>query len=395
MSATHGLAGRLLKRSRLLGLALVAAFALSGVLASGAGAVPAVNQTYLALGDSLAFGYSQQLFNEHLETGEPAAAFTHGYVDNYLAKINTHLAFKTTRLQNLGCPGETSGSLIGNGALEAGLKGGQELEEGKAVAAFGEAACAYHELAAAGAGFPAGFKFPLHTEYGPAGTSQLEAALGLIAQDAAEGKPVTHVTLNIGANDQLHFVNKCKAEATAKAEKGEIPPTKEAIEKAVSECLVAGAFPLGEAIGANIARILTVLRHGSSFGGVDYNGPIQFVAAYNPFGNLLAFPTHKEQLEGVNDEVLPGSNGLAGVFNSGFAGVVTKFGGCTTNELARFNPKNGTEPKKLQEWTNMTNPVKTEFPKESGKFLSNAEDIHPTPLGYKVMTAWMIHSCGV
>src|SRR6185437_1809632 len=133
-------------------------------------------------------------------------------------------------------------------------------------------------------------------------------------------------------------------------------------------------------------------RSGSSFGGVNYGGPIQFVASYNPYGNLLAFPTKKEQEQGVNDEVLAGSNGLAGVFNSGFEGVVSKFGGCTTNELKRFNPKNGTEPKKLQEWTNMTNATKTTA---FGKELNNGPDIHPTPLGYKVMAAYMYSICKV
>jgi lysophospholipase L1-like esterase len=392
MSATHGLAGRLLRRSRLIGLALVAAFALSGVLASGASATPPVNQTYLALGDSLAFGYSQQLFNEHLGTVEPVAAFENGYTNGYLKYINGHLAFKTTQLQNLGCPGETSGSLIGNGPLEAGLKGGQELEEGKAVAPFGEAPCAYHETAAEGAGFPAGTHFPLHVEY-EGGKSQLEKALELIAVDAALGKPVTHLPLNIGANDQLAFVKHCEQKVGEEVAKGEIPPTKEAEENAFSLCLIQGVNPLGEKIGTNIARILTVVRKGSLFGGVNYNGPITFVAAYNPYGNLLAFPTKKEVIAGVNDEVLKGSNGLAAQFNAGFGGVAAKFGGCTTNELTRFNPQNGTEPKKLQEWTNMANGTKTEFPPTSGKFLNNGPDIHPTPTGYKIMAAYMNSTC--
>src|SRR5262249_50903313 len=161
------------------------------------------------------------------------------------------------------------------------------------------------------------FKFPLHVEYGPAGTSQLEKALELIAVDAAIGKPVTHLTLNIGANDQLAFVKHCEQKVGEEVAKGEIPPTKEAEENAFSLCLIQGVNPLGEKIGTNIGRILTVVRKGHLFGGIDYTGPITFVAAYNPYGNLEHFPTRKEQTEGKNFETLKGSNGLASQFNAG------------------------------------------------------------------------------
>jgi lysophospholipase L1-like esterase len=392
MSATHGLASRLLKRGRLLGLALVAVFAMSAVTVSSASALPMNTEHYVALGDSLAFGYSQQLFNEHLGTGEPAAAFTHGYADDYLLHLHPKLTGIT--LQDLGCPGETSGSLIGNGPLEAGLKAGQELEEGKAVEPFGEAPCAYHELAAEANGFPAGFKFPLHTEYGGAGVSQLEAALGVIAHDAAEGKPATHVSLNIGANDQLHFVTHCEQKVGEEVAKGEIEPTKEAEEKAFHFCLVSGALPLGNKIGTNIARILTVIRDGSAFGGVNYGGPIIFVGAYNPYGNVFKIATKVEAGEGKNYELLAGSNGLAATFNAGFGGVAAKFGGCLANTLTKFNPQNFTEPNKLQKWTNMANFSETEFPPTSGHKLKNGPDIHATPEGYKIMSNVMTASCG-
>ncbi|HEX3511409.1 MAG TPA: hypothetical protein VHT27_09965 [Solirubrobacteraceae bacterium] len=392
MSATHGLARTLRTRSRLLGLALVAAFAVSAVLASAAGAVThPPKEYYVALGDSLSFGYSQQLFNQNLETGEPVSAFTHGYADDYLLKLHPNLVH--IGLQDLGCPGETSGSLIGNGPLAAGLKAGQEYAEGKEVAAFGEAPCAYHEKTAEENGFPAGFHFPLHVEYGGEGVSQLEAALGVIAHDALAGTPVTHLTLNIGANDQLHFVKKCEQEVGEKVGRGEIPPTKAAEEKAFSECLVGGALPLGRKIGENIGRILTVIRKGAEFGGINYTGPIIFVGAYNPYGNLEKIATKKEALEGKNYEGLRGSNGLASQFNTGFGEVAAKFGGCLANTLTKFNPQNIAEPGRLQKWTNMANTSTTEFPKGSGNFLNNGPDIHATPEGYKVMANVMVLSC--
>jgi hypothetical protein len=402
MQATHGLARRLRSRGRLIGCTLAALIALFAVMASSAGATirPPVTYTYMALGDSLSFGYSQQLFNENLGNGEEPTHFEHGYANDYFSKLKPNTA-PIKQLQDLGCPGETSGSLIGDGAVEAGLKAGQEAEEGKAVAAFGEAPCAYHEKAAeevnakfGGALYPAGFKFPLHTEYLGAGSSQLEAALYWIARDAAEGRPVKNLSLNIGPNDQLHFVKKCEAEALEKAGKGEIPPTKEAIEKSVTECLTNGAEALIGSIAANIDRTLFVLRNGSLFGGINYEGALMYVGAYNPYGNLLKFPNTKEQKEGKNYELLKGSNILARETSNALGYFAAKGGACPALTFNKFNTLNGTEPKHLQEWTNMANATETEFPPLSGNKLKNGPDIHATPLGYTQMASYMVLECG-
>ena len=406
MSAKNGSA---VKRSRLIGCAVAAMFALSALFAAGANAVlPPVSQTYLALGDSLAFGYSSELFNTNLPLGEPAAAFEHGYVNNYY----THLKPRGNgvQLQNLGCPGETTDSLIGNGPL------GSAVDPGT-----GEAPCAYHNVTAEKLGFPAGFKFPLHNEYG-AGKSQLERALQLLGVDALSGKPVTTLSLNIGANDQLHAVAKCEAQAKAEVEvivgkrieqkigeklgKGEITPeeipatvaklsaeeaanpaNKKLGEKLGNECVAKAATALGEYIGTRIGTILYVLRKGAEFGSINYTGKVIFVGAYNPYGNLYAFPTRKEQTEGVIDEVLPGSNFLVSQFNQGFKGVVETFGGCFADTKPKFNPQNSLEPARLQKYTNMANTGITNGQKDG-------PDIHPTPTGYKVMNNVMVVACG-
>src|ERR1700738_184687 len=111
MSATNG---SLRLRSRLIGLTLVAVFALCAMLASTASATP-VKETTLALGDSLAFGYSAQTFNQHLLEGVPASAFETGYANDYQTLHKAKAA--GSQLVNLGCPGETTDSMIGNGAL--------------------------------------------------------------------------------------------------------------------------------------------------------------------------------------------------------------------------------------------------------------------------------------
>lgn len=104
---------------------------------------------YLALGDSLAFGY------------QPGLAWKHGYADDWFAD---DLARKGTRhLENLGCVGETLATFMGHGACR--------LRTFRKVRYVG---------------------------------SQLSAALSFIRQHAGQVSPVT---LDIGANDVLRYFN--------------------------------------------------------------------------------------------------------------------------------------------------------------------------------------------
>ncbi|HEX9132021.1 MAG TPA: SGNH/GDSL hydrolase family protein [Ktedonobacteraceae bacterium] len=96
-------------------------------------------QHYLALGDSLAFGF------------QPNGDFTHGYVPDLFQILQNE---GTKDVKNLGCPGETSGTLI-NGGI-----------------------CSYSPL-----------------------TSQLNAAVAYLQANAGKVSPIT---LDIGANDVLH-----------------------------------------------------------------------------------------------------------------------------------------------------------------------------------------------
>ena len=63
-----------------------------------------VRTTYVALGDSLAFGYSQQLFNECEKLGETPSCFENGYVNDFYK--TTKGAQNGEQLINQGCPGE-------------------------------------------------------------------------------------------------------------------------------------------------------------------------------------------------------------------------------------------------------------------------------------------------
>ncbi|MGA9313410.1 MAG: SGNH/GDSL hydrolase family protein [Solirubrobacteraceae bacterium] len=153
--------------------------------------------SYLALGDSLAFGYSLAKFEELLPNENPAEYNT-GYVDDF-ARL---LKFGNPRLQviNDGCPGETTESFI-------------------------KGPCEY-QLA-----------YPLHHPYvgGPT-SSQLSDALAYL-----QANPNTNpITLDIGANDALGVIE-------------------HTCEKKV-ECVVREAPALFAHIAANLGLILTDLR---------------------------------------------------------------------------------------------------------------------------------------
>jgi lysophospholipase L1-like esterase len=122
-------------------------------------------QHYLALGDSLAFGYQQAKFNALFPNEDPDA-FNTGYVDDFSSALDQIRPVKTT---NYGCPGETTDSFLGL------------------------APCTYNVL------------FLLHDEYSG---SQIDAALAFLRAHKYQTSPVT---IDIGANDVLSVVNQCTA----------------------------------------------------------------------------------------------------------------------------------------------------------------------------------------
>jgi lysophospholipase L1-like esterase len=121
-------------------------------------------QTYLALGDSLAFGYSQKRFEENLPEENPAA-FETGYVNDFadVLRIGDH----KLQIVNDGCPGETTESMI-------------------------DGPCAYQ------------LEYPLHHPYaGGPDSSQLSDALAYLSTHPGQVNPIT---IDIGANDALGVV---------------------------------------------------------------------------------------------------------------------------------------------------------------------------------------------
>ncbi|HUN77713.1 MAG TPA: SGNH/GDSL hydrolase family protein [Solirubrobacteraceae bacterium] len=155
-------------------------------------------QSYLALGDSLAFGYSEARFAEH-EGDESPAFFETGYVNDFGDVLK--IFDPGLRIVNDGCPGETTESFI-------------------------KGPCLYQ---AAG--------YPLHHPYaaGP-DSAQLTDALGYLHEHPGAVNPIT---IDIGANDALGLIDSCKREIA---------------------CVLAGVPALFAHIGTNLGLILGDLR---------------------------------------------------------------------------------------------------------------------------------------
>lgn len=133
--------------------------------------------SYLALGDSLAFGYSEAKFDS-LYPEENPADYNTGYVDDFARVLK--LGDPGLQVINDGCPGETTESFI-NGPCE-------------------------YQLA-----------FLLHHPYvGGIHSSQLSDALAYLQANPGRVNPIT---IDIGANDALGVIeDTCKLEATCIAE---------------------------------------------------------------------------------------------------------------------------------------------------------------------------------
>jgi hypothetical protein len=346
MSATNGSAFSLRSRSGLIGCCMALVLLASALLASSASAAktPLKPTAYVAIGDSLAFGYTQEKFDLNLPTENPSN-FEGGYVNTAYAKLAKveKGAGNGLNLINLGCPGETSDGVIGHALGNPGAEYNP---------------CAYHNLAG----------FPLHVAFG--GASELEAAIGAVTNPSV---PVTAVSINIGSNDELASVGKCE-NPTYLAENG--------FTGGLTECLVTEVGPgshqypgLG-VFGHIITNIGTTIGALRAYG---YTGPVVVLGFYNP-----------------QAELLPGSDGLQKGFNTTFEGYLAAkaFGPGVTyaNPFPLVNPQNKNEQAHICLYTEECNAfdkkVNLEALVKHPVTATEAEgypvgDIHMTPLGYE------------
>jgi lysophospholipase L1-like esterase len=208
---------------------IASAVALGALTLSPAAGAANVGSTYLALGDSLAYGYHQAQFREELKAGNVVAAtFNDGYVDDFGAGLK--LANPTLQIINDGCPGETTETFI----------------KGSGKPGF----CA---------GGPTGTPFPAIWLHHPYFGSQLSDALAVLAANPN----VSPITLDIGSNDVLQFL----------ASKCGFPVT--------DTCTEAQVIAEYEHITENVSSILTKLHAAAP------KAQIVLIGAYNPYPTVV------------------------------------------------------------------------------------------------------------
>jgi lysophospholipase L1-like esterase len=345
---------------RSIGFALIPALVAFGALAlapvAGAWKSHPVS-TYLALGDSISFGYSEQVFDENAPNDAPAY-FEEGFTDAFAEDLGRrHEVGRNLVLVNDACPGETSNGLIG----ENPLLGGQVSTEpaGHNPQGTGDYhPCAYNNVDG----------LPLHNSLSVGGQSisQLEDALSIL-KEGHPAHPVQAITLNIGSNDELAAIKQCEIEVTTeftgtgKSKYGASP------QAAVVTCIkVTSEKVTAPHIIANIGQILGVLDS-TAQGGGHYTGPIVLLGFYNP-----------------DALILPGSDALQEGLNAAVEAVILpRFPNVTfANPFPVFNK--GNKPAREQEsictFTEMCNPNDPGGSSDNG-------DIHPSPLGYEVLGA--------
>jgi len=358
MQAMNGSAGSVRSRGRLIGCCLALALALSALVfapVAANAAEPPEGKTFLALGDSISFGYSQQKFNENYPS-EPPSYFEAGVINqaNKLLSGKEELGKGITPV-NYACPGETSNGLIGENEA---LGGKPSTSNDKRETDYHP--CSYHNQNG----------LPLHASL--ATLSQLEEALAIL-KEGAPAHPVKLITINIGSNDELAQIAKCEQEVKTEYEtegKSKWDGGNGPVE-AVNNCIGTEAtnktFPhilnnLGKIIGAIDSK---------NPGGGHYTGAIVLQGYYNP-----------------DSFVLPGSDALQKALNNAVeANIVPAFPNVTyANPFPVFNKGtefSNAEKKAIEKYTEMCNPNVQKV--VTGNDPGCEGDIHPSLAGSKAL----------
>ena len=156
-------------RARSLACCIAVVAALGALVFVPAAGAAKIGNTYLATGDSLAYGFHQAQFEKEFPKIN-AANYNDGYVDDFGAALK--FFHPGLQIINDGCPGETTDTMI----------------KGSGILGF----CA---------GGPTGTPFPAVWLHHPYLTSQLADAIAILKANPN----VSPITLDIGANDLSQF----------------------------------------------------------------------------------------------------------------------------------------------------------------------------------------------
>lgn len=312
------------------GLCLIALLLALLVAAPAAGAAqyggpPTANGgTYLALGDSLAFGYQGYKVAgcQASHCLSPDTQFNTGYVNQFATLFGATYPGVTT--VNLGCPGETSGTLIN--------------------ATNGSTGCTT-------------YSFPLH--YNHPGKTQLQTAVQVLRE---RGKKVNPITVNIGANDLLGLVRDCGGTTQL-------------------SCINGNAANTIGGIAANLDTTLNTLR---AEGGKTKE--IVVIGQYNPlYVAVLGPPTAPPPPFVFNPaNIVPaaGTDVLANNVNAAMVTVAAKYHADFADPMPTFNPGNGSNPAgeflSICQKTLMCTPPLTQTGNPGG-------DVHASDVGYAAL----------
>jgi len=228
-------------RTLMLACGVVAAGALGALVVVPTAGAAKVGSTYLAIGDSLTYGFHEAQFAKEYPNINPAN-YHQGFVDDFAADLK----FLHPGLQviNDGCPGETTETAINGSGVEGYCAGG-----------------------------PTGTPFPyvwLHHPYTQ--KSQLADALSILATN----HNVSPITVDLGANDELQFLeHTCGFPAAYKC----------------TEAQVAEEF--GH-IASNLGYILGQLRAAAP------SAQIVVIGNYNPYPTILPAPGGDKSLALLN-----------------------------------------------------------------------------------------------
>lgn len=272
-------------RLRIAAISVAFVTLIAGALPAAAapGQYQAPRKYYLALGDSLAYGFEQAKFS----VGAPAQTFDTGYVDDFALAI--HSLRPDVQVVNYGCPGETSSTYL--------------------------TGCTWQAT-------------PLHDAYT---RSQDTAALAFLNAHPGQVSPIT---VDLGANDGLDFIKGCHFDSTCIAEG--LPGVLETLGANLSRTLahLRASAPRSEIIVMQYYNPLYVVAPSTDGLLVQLNGVIAAAAA--PYGVRLAnafpvinqnpaFPNEGLAVCALTGMCVPAPGGDVHANDAGYALIANQF----------------------------------------------------------------------